>query len=171
VKDFMPDGLLDELANLPPEEKRDRPGGRGGRDRDRDRGPRGRSERGESRDRGPRRERSEEAPVIVEAVASEAAAAVDMVAEAPIARDEAPKRERGPRSDKRRERGDKPRPERAERPEQQRMERTERTDRVSDKRERPSRDFKRKDDDLILEPAPDKVKGFGSDVPSFLKKR
>jgi superfamily II DNA/RNA helicase len=35
VKDFMPDGLLDELANLPPEEKRDRPGGRGGRDRDR----------------------------------------------------------------------------------------------------------------------------------------
>ncbi len=168
VKDFMPDGLLDELANLPPEEKRDRPGGRGGRDRDRDRGPRGRSERGESRDRGPRRERSEEAPVIVEAVASEAAAAVDMVAEAPITRDEAPKRERGPRSDKRRERGDKPRP---ERPEQQRMERTERTDRVSDKRERPSRDFKRKDDDLILEPAPDKVKGFGSDVPSFLKKR
>ena len=91
-----------------------------------------------------------------------------MVAEAPITRDEAPKRERGPRSDKRRERGDKPRP---ERPEQQRMERTERTDRVSDKRERPSRDFKRKDDDLILEPATDKVKGFGSDVPSFLKKR
>jgi superfamily II DNA/RNA helicase len=171
VKEFMPEGLLDELANLPPEEKRDRPGGRGGRDRDRDRGPRGRSERGESRDRGPRRERSEEAPVVVETVASEAAAAVDMVAEAPIARDEAPKRERGPRSDKRRERGDKPRPERAERPEQPRMERTERTDRVSDKRERPSRDFKRKDDDLILEPAPDKVKGFGSDVPSFLKKR
>ncbi|WP_396272827.1 DEAD/DEAH box helicase [Hyphomonas sp.] len=175
VKDFMPDGLLDELANLPPEEKRDRPGGRGGRDRDRDRdrdrGPRGRSERGESRDRGPRRERSEEAPVVVETVGREAAAAVDMVAEAPIARDEAPKRERGPRSDKRRERGDKPRPERAERPEQPRMERTERTDRVSDKRERPSRDFKRKDDDLILEPAPDKVKGFGSDVPSFLKKR
>ncbi len=35
--------------------------------------------------------------------------------------------------------------------------------------ERPRRDYKRKDDDLILEPAPEKVKGFGDDVPSFLK--
>jgi superfamily II DNA/RNA helicase len=172
VKDFMPDGLLDELANLPPEEKRDRPGGRSGRDRDRDRGPRGRSERGESRDRGPRRrEESVDAPAAIEAVATETFVTADAAAEAPAVRDEAPKRERGPRGDKRRERGDKPRTDRAERPEQQRMERTERTDRVSDKRERPSRDFKRKDDDLILEPAPDKVKGFGSDVPSFLKKR
>jgi superfamily II DNA/RNA helicase len=172
VKDFMPDGLLDELANLPPEEKRDRPGGRGGRDRDRDRGPRGRSERGESRDRGPRRrEESVDAPAAIEAVATETFVTADAVAEAPVVREEAPKRERGPRGDKRRERGDKPRTDRAERPEQPRMERTERTDRVSDKRERPSRDFKRKDDDLILEPAPDKVKGFGSDVPSFLKKR
>ncbi len=172
VKDFMPDGLLDELANLPPEEKRDRPGGRGGRDQGRDRGPRGRSERGESRERSPRRrEESVDAPAAIEAVATETVVTADAVAEAPVARDEAPKRERGPRGDKRRERGDKPRPDRAERPEQPRMERTERTDRVSDKRERPSRDFKRKDDDLILEPAPDKVKGFGSDVPSFLKKR
>ncbi|WP_291197015.1 DEAD/DEAH box helicase [Hyphomonas sp.] len=172
VKDFMPDGLLDELASLPPEEKRDRPGGRGGRDRDRDRGPRGRSERGESRDRGPRRrEESVDAPAAIEAVATETFVTADAVAEAPVVREEAPKRERGPRGDKRRERGDKPRTDRAERPEQPRMERTERTDRVSDKRERPSRDFKRKDDDLILEPAPDKVKGFGSDVPSFLKKR
>ena len=172
VKEFMPDGLLDELANLPPEEKRDRPGGRGGRDRDRDRGPRGRSERGESRDRGPRRrEESVDAPAAIEAVATETFVTADAVAEAPAVREEAPKRERGPRGDKRRERGDKPRTDRAERPEQPRMERTERTDRVSDKRERPSRDFKRKDDDLILEPAPDKVKGFGSDVPSFLKKR
>ena len=172
VKDFMPDGLLDELANLPPEEKRDRPGGRSGRDRDRDRGPRGRSERGDSRDRSPRRrEESVDAPAAIEAVATETFVTTDAVAEAPAAREEAPKRERGPRGDKRRERGDKPRTDRAERPEQPRMERTERTDRVSDKRERPSRDFKRKDDDLILEPAPDKVKGFGSDVPSFLKKR
>jgi hypothetical protein len=112
-----------------------------------------------------------DAPAVIEAVAAETFVTADAVAEAPATRDEAPKRERGPRGDKRRERGDKPRPERAERPEQPRMERTERTDRVSDKRDRPSRDFKRKDDDLILEPAPDKVKGFGSDVPSFLKKR
>ncbi len=38
-----------------------------------------------------------------------------------------------------------------------------------DRKERPKRDFKRKDDDLILEPAPDEVKGFGDDVPAFLK--
>ncbi|MDP3460854.1 MAG: DEAD/DEAH box helicase [Hyphomonas sp.] len=177
VKEFMPDGLLEELANLPPEEKRDRPGGRGGRDQGRDRGPRGRSERGESRDRGPRRrERSEDAPAVVDAVASNIVETVDVVtaapaetpAVAPAAREDAPKRERAPRGDKRRERSDKPRTERSEQP---RMERTERTDRTSDKRERPSRDYKRKDDDLILEPAPERVKGFGSDVPSFLKKR
>jgi superfamily II DNA/RNA helicase len=172
VAEFMPDGLLDELKDLPPEEKRDRDGRRGGRDRDR--GPRGRGERGERGDRGPRRrERSEDAPAAVEAVAVDAVSDVAVIAEAPaeaapVARDEAPKRERGPRGEKRRERGDKPRGERSEQP---RMERTERTDRTSDKRERPQRDYKRKDDDLILEPAPERVKGFGSDIPSFLKKR
>ena len=169
VKSFMPDGLLDELANLPPEEKRDRPGSRGGRDRDRDRGPRGRSERGEGRDRSPRRrERSEETPATVEAVAGDVAVVAEAPAETAVAREDAPKRERAPRSDKRRERSEKPRAERSDAP---RMERTERSDRTSDKRERPSRDYKRKDDDLILEPAPEKVKGFGSDIPSFLKKR
>jgi superfamily II DNA/RNA helicase len=157
VAEFMPDGLLDELKDLPPEEKRDRDGRRGERG---DRGPR-------------RRERSEDAPAAVEAVAVDAVSDVAVIAEAlaeaaPVARDEAPKRERGPRGEKRRERGDKPRGERSEQP---RMERTERTDRTSDKRERPQRDYKRKDDDLILEPAPERVKGFGSDIPSFLKKR
>ena len=38
-----------------------------------------------------------------------------------------------------------------------------------ERKDRPKRDFKRKDDDLILEPAPDDVKGFGEDVPAFLK--
>jgi len=167
VKTFMPDGLLGELANLPPEEKRDRPGGRGGRDQGRDRGPRGRSERGE---RGPRRrERSEDAPTVAgDAAASNVAVAADAAVEAPVARDEGPRRERAPRGDKRRERSETPRAERSETP---RTERTERTDRTSDKRERPARDFKRKDDDLILDPAPERVKGFGSDIPSFLKKR
>ncbi|MEQ9506779.1 MAG: DEAD/DEAH box helicase [Hyphomonas sp.] len=169
VKDFMPDGLLDELKDLPPEEKRDRGDKRGGRDRDRGRG--GRS------DRGPRRrERSEETPAAAEAVTVDAVAETSdvAVAEAPAAREDAPKRERGPR--KRRERSDAPRGERSEQPRAERpdraTERTERTDRDrSEKRDRPQRDFKRKDDDLILDPAPDKVKGFGSDVPSFLKKR
>ena len=178
VKDFLPDGLLEELANLPPEEKRDRPGGRGGRDRDRERGPRGRNERGEGRDRGPRRRESgSDKPAAAEAVVADIHPAPVGPSELTVSRDEAvkrddaPRRERGPRpprGEKRRERSEQPR---AERPETPRMERTERTDRTSDKRERPSRDFKRKDDDLILEPAPDKVKGFGSDIPSFLRKR
>ena len=37
------------------------------------------------------------------------------------------------------------------------------------KRDR-ERDRKRKDDDPILDPAPEKVKGFGSDIPAFLKR-
>ncbi|MFN7178950.1 DEAD/DEAH box helicase [Hyphomonas sp.] len=172
VAEFMPDGLLDELKDLPPEEKRDRDrdGRRGGRDRDR--GPRGRSERGERSergdrgDRGPRRREREDRPA-AEGVAETAEAVAvaeiaDITAEAP-AREAAPKRERVPRGDKRRERSDQPRSER--------IERTDRTAERSEKRDRPHRDFKRKDDDLILEPAPERVKGFGSDVPSFLKKR
>ncbi len=35
--------------------------------------------------------------------------------------------------------------------------------------ERPRRDYKRKDDDPILEPASEDIKGFGKDVPGFLK--
>ncbi|MBI1399081.1 DEAD/DEAH box helicase [Hyphomonas sp.] len=170
VKEFMPEGLLEELANLPPEEKRDRNDRKGGRDR----GPRGRGDRSESRDRGPRRrERSELEPVMAaaETAPAETAPVTEHVAEAPVVREDKPKRERGPRPDKRRERGDQPRAERSEQPRAERVERTERTDRTSDKRERPSRDYKRKDDDLILEPAPDKVRGFGNEIPSFLKKR
>ncbi len=184
VKEFMPEGLLEELKDLPPEEKRDRGDKRGGRDRDRGRG--GRGERGDRGDRGPRRrERSEDAPAAVEAVAAETVVAESdeaVVAEAPAAREDAPKRERGPRGGRRRDRGDAPRGERGEQPRAERPERPERSDRTtertertdrdrSEKRDRPQRDFKRKDDDLILEPAPDRVKGFGSDVPGFLKKR
>jgi superfamily II DNA/RNA helicase len=165
VAEFMPDGLLGELASLPPEEKRDRDGRRGGRDRDR--GPRGRGERGEHSkrgDRGPHRREREDRPA-AEGQPEPALAvgeAAEIVAGAP-SREPAPKRERGPRGDKRRERGDQPR-----------MERTQRTDRAaerSDRRDRPHREFKRKDDDLILEPAPERVKGFGSEIPGFLKKR
>ncbi|MEL7540041.1 MAG: DEAD/DEAH box helicase [Pseudomonadota bacterium] len=38
-----------------------------------------------------------------------------------------------------------------------------------ERKDRPKRDYKRKDDDLILDPAPDEVKGFGEEVPAFLK--
>ena len=150
VKDFMPEGLIDELANLPPEEKRDR---KGGRERDRDRGgrsARGRSERGERPERGPRRREREDSDVAV----LEAPEPADAVAAAPEVAAEKPKRERAPRGEKRRER-------------------TERSDAQprSEKRERPARDYKRKDDDLILEPAPDRVKGFGDNVPAFFKPR
>ena len=58
----------------------------------------------------------------------------------------------------------------------ERTERTERSDR-NERSEKPRReradrggDRKRKDDDLILEPAPEKVKGFGNDIPAFLKR-
>ncbi|MEM9841921.1 MAG: RNA helicase, partial [Pseudomonadota bacterium] len=34
---------------------------------------------------------------------------------------------------------------------------------------RQKREYKRKDDDPVLEPAPDEVKGFGEEVPAFLK--
>ena len=53
------------------------------------------------------------------------------------------------------------------RPKRARADREERSEKP--RTERPRRAFKRKDDDLILEPAPENVKGFGEDVPSFLK--
>ena len=82
-------------------------------------------------------------------------------------------RGRGERGGRRRERGERggrsrnrrdfaETPERAEKPETAKPQK-------SDRKERPPRDYKRKDDDLILEPAPEQVKGFGTEVPAFLK--
>ncbi|MEZ6012028.1 MAG: DEAD/DEAH box helicase [Hyphomonas sp.] len=154
VEEFMPEGLLEELKNLPPEEKSgrgrgDRDGRRGGRG---ERGSSGRGERSRSR-----RTREDDAPKAEEAVVAEVVEAV---------REEAPALE-------------ETRPERAERPKRERAERTERTERSdrNERSEKPRReradrggDRKRKDDDLILEPAPEKVKGFGNDIPAFLKR-
>lgn len=109
VAEYMPDGLVDELENLPEESGGRR--GRGRRDRNesrgrgRDRG-RGRSERANREDRGSEPEATADAPKF-----------------------------------------DSPKP----------------------KKGRAPRDFKRKDDDLILAPAPEDVTGFGDDVPAFLK--
>ncbi len=117
VQDYMPDGLVEELEDLPSESDGRRGRGRG------ERGGRGRGRgegRGEGRSRG-RRERSDR----TDAPASD------------TSRDTAQ-----PAADKTSE---KPRKERAK------------------------RDYKRKDDDLILDPAPDDVRGFGDDVPAFLK--
>ncbi len=120
VEEYMPEGLIKELEDVPTESDSRRGRGRG------ERGGRGR-ERGEGRggrSRGGRRERSErsETPDVAEIV---------KVEEKPAkAETEKPKRER---------------------------------------KERPKRDYKRKDDDLILEPAPEDIKGFGQDVPDFLK--
>lgn len=126
VEEYLPEGLLEELEDLPKDE------GRGGRGRgDRERGGRGRS-----RERGERSGRRERTP-------REEPTKTEEALEAPEeeAKTERPKRARADRE----ERSEKPRT------------------------ERPRRDFKRKDDDLILEPAPENVKGFGEDVPSFLK--
>ena len=117
VADFMPEGLADELEDLPADE------GRGG-----GRGSRGRRERG-GRDRGERnRKPREDTPA-----KSEPEKTQDSEQPEKTERSPRPKREDKPRS------------------------------------ERPRRDYKRKDDDPILDPAPDDVKGFGSDVPGFLK--
>ncbi|MCR9079733.1 MAG: DEAD/DEAH box helicase [Hyphomonadaceae bacterium] len=124
VAEYMPDGLVEELEDLPSDSEGRRGRGRG------ERGGRGR-DRGEGRGRGRgRRERSERA-------------------------------EREPRAEK---------PKREERDEARAEDETT-TPKSSDKprKERPKRDYKRKDDDLILDPAPDDIRGFGEDVPAFLK--
>ena len=111
VAEYLPDGLIAELDELPTDgERRRGRGERNGR----------RRERGEGRGRGRgRRERPEHTDP--EEQAEEVAAT-------------APEPTKKPRS------------------------------------ERPKRDFKRKDDDLILDPAPEQVKGFGDDVPAFLRR-
>lgn len=107
VETFMPEGLLEELADLPPDS-----GGRGrGR---RDRGDRGRRGRGSDA-----RQRNTEADTAEETSEAKPAARE--------AQAEKPRRER-------------------------------------------SRDRKRKDDDPILAPAPDGVRGFGDDIPAFLQR-
>ncbi|MHA7900336.1 MAG: DEAD/DEAH box helicase [Henriciella sp.] len=109
VEEYMPEGLIEELEELPSDgERRRGRGERGGR----------RRERGEGRGRGRgRRDRSEK---------PETSETLDLKA----SDDAAPKK---------------------------------------DRKDRPKRDYKRKDDDLILDPAPEQVKGFGDDVPAFLQ--
>ncbi|MEL6955462.1 MAG: DEAD/DEAH box helicase [Pseudomonadota bacterium] len=115
VAEFMPEGLEDELKDLPPDQSRSRGRGRGGRGRDRD------------RDRGGRSRSRDEAPQSTEDSGRSSA------------------RSRDERSSD--ERPDGPRRERSR-----------------------SRDYKRKDDDPILEPAKDGGVGFGDHVPDFLKR-
>ncbi len=126
VEEYMPDGLIAELEDLPSDSDGRRGRGRGerggrGRDRSegrgRSRGRRDRSERSETSDR-PERNRTER---------EEAPAQADKVQKADA------------------KSADKPR------------------------KDRPKRDYKRKDDDPILDPAPEDLKGFGDDVPAFLK--
>jgi len=76
-------------------------------------------------------------------------------------------RSRGRRSD----RDDKPRDEAPAAPESTPKREANSESAEKPKRERkPKRDYKRKDDDPILEPARDEVVGFGEDVPDFLKR-
>ncbi|MFT5932053.1 MAG: superfamily II DNA/RNA helicase [Hyphomonas sp.] len=165
VEEFMPEGLLEELENLPPEERSSRGGRSGG-------GRSGSSSSSSSRARGrgerPERGRSRSKPIEdapkadVDVAAAPAPAPAD---EAPKPeRTEKPKRERAPKAEKveKAEPADvAEQPEKAEKPA-----RTERGSRGG----RPPRDQKRKDDDPILAPAPERVKGFGDDVPAFLKR-
>ncbi|MEO1642303.1 MAG: DEAD/DEAH box helicase, partial [Pseudomonadota bacterium] len=116
IEEYMPDGLLDELEDLPKDEGRGRGRSRRG-ERSEGRGRRGRG----------RRDRAEESKTETK---SEPAETKSKPTEKP------PKSEAKP---------DRP------------------------KRERGKRDYKRADDDPILEPAPEGVTGFGEDVPAFLK--
>ena len=145
VEDFMPEGLLDELKDLPPEEKRSRSGGRGERS-----GGRG------GRDRGDRPTRSRSRSNNTEKSDAPADAAAETTP--------APEREDKPK----RTRTRKPKTDKAETADK--TEAPARSEKPKRERERGGRDQKRKDDDLILDPAPEKVKGFGNDVPAFLKR-
>jgi superfamily II DNA/RNA helicase len=162
VEEFMPEGLLEEIENLPPEEN----SGRGRRGSSRD-GGRSRGGRGERSSGGRSRSRREEtqkddaetttaseqpdAPVKEHAPAKPETAAKPDKPEKAEKTDKAEKAEKSEKTEKA-EKSDKPKRERAER------------------KEKPKRDRKRKDDDLILDPAPENVKGFGNDIPAFLKR-
>ena len=77
------------------------------------------------------------------------------------------------REDKRREeRAAKSAPQESDapKPDKPKRERNKSANEDKPRREKPKRDYKRKDDDPILEPAKDGVKGFGDEVPSFLKR-
>ena len=130
VAEYMPDGLLEELENLPEESDARRGRGRSERGGRRERS--GSEGRGRSRNRSERSERSEPP-----AEPSENTDAAEPAARPEKQESKAPKAE-----------NDRPKKER---------------------KDRPKRDFKRKDDDLILDPAPEDVKGFGEEVPAFLK--
>jgi superfamily II DNA/RNA helicase len=162
VEEFMPEGLIEEIENLPPEEN----SGRGRRGSSRD-GGRSRGGRGERSSGGRSRSRREEtqkddaetttaseqpdAPVKEHAPAKPETAAKPDKPEKAEKTDKAEKAEKSEKTEKA-EKSDKPKRERAER------------------KEKPKRDRKRKDDDLILDPAPENVKGFGNDIPAFLKR-
>ncbi len=151
VEEAQIEGLLEELENLPPDQgNRGRSGGRG-----RDRGGRGGRSRGERGERGGRnRNRNRDD--------------ADRKPREDKAKDDKPRGERNPdRENKRRE-------ERAAQSEtpiaDTETPKTEKPKSDKPRRDRPKRDYKRKDDDPILEPARDDIKGFGDDVPGFLKR-
>ncbi len=125
VEDYMPEGLIDELEDLPSDSDGRRGRGRsdrGGRGRGRERGDRGGRGR---RDRGERNELNERADTPAREERADAHSSDDKAAA--------------------------------------------KTDDKPPRKDRSKRDYKRKDDDLILDPAPDDVRGFGDDVPAFLK--
>lgn len=152
VQEAEIEGLIEELGDLPPDQG-NRGRGRGRSDRSsgggRDRGGRGGRSRGRDREDGDRKPREDKPK--------------DDTPREQKAKDDKPRQERKPRED---------RPDRSEKPksDKPKQDRTKTATEDKPKRERPKRDYKRKDDDPILEPAKDGVKGFGDEVPSFLKR-
>jgi superfamily II DNA/RNA helicase len=153
VEEFMPEGLLEEIENLPPEEKSGR--GRRGSSRDGGRSRGGRSERSSGGRSRSRREETQKDDAETTTASEQPDAPVKEHAPAkPETAAKPDKPEKAEKTDKaeKAEKSEKPKRERAER------------------KEKPKRDRKRKDDDLILDPAPENVKGFGNDIPAFLKR-
>ena len=142
VPDFMPEGLIGELASLPAEEKR---GSGPGRDR---------SSRSRERGRDRSRSRRENADALPEDQSASMAAQADTHQTDPE-----------PQIQGAGEGEPRERPARRQRPKERAQDRP-----SSDRRDRPAREFKRRDDDLILEPAPEGVKGFGDNIPAFLRR-
>ncbi|MBR9807117.1 MAG: DEAD/DEAH box helicase [Alphaproteobacteria bacterium] len=141
VEEFMPEGLLEEIENLPPEESRSR-GRRGSRSNDR-------SERS-SRGSRSRTRRTEESDAAVEAETASAPEEKEAKAEKPAKEDKPAKAKKADKPTK----SDEATSEKPKR----------------DRKPKREKDRKRKDDDLVLDPAPDNVKGFGDDIPAFLRR-
>lgn len=162
VEEAKIEGLLEEIEKLPPD------AGNRGRGKGRERNART-SERSGERSERSRRSRSRSKPDrdtadTDRASKPEAASVETSKSDPPSARAKKTYTPIPERQKPDQPKSDKPKSEKSVR------ERTKQTSGDKSARQRPSRDYKRRDDDPILEPAKEGVKGFGDEVPGFLRR-